>query len=181
MNIRATAWLPLFTLALSCSTPSAREELKAEKAAVQTEKTATDSETKNVEEYIELLREDLRQEKAEILGSVMQFNTDDAAKFWPIYHDYQTELTKLNDRKVENIKSYAREYSQMTDAKADRLTKEAFDFQRQRADLLAKYYERTKDALGATTAARFLRVENQLLSIIDLQIDCRLPIHGQHS
>ncbi|HKT45923.1 MAG TPA: hypothetical protein VJP87_00225 [Candidatus Acidoferrales bacterium] len=134
----------------------------------------------NLHEYVVLLRENLRQEKGEILGAVMQFSPADANKFWPIYDEYNTELNKLNDRRLQNIKDYAASYSQMTDEKADHLTRQALDFQKQRTDLLAKYYERVKSELGATTAARFLQVENQLLSLIDLQIDGNLPIvkHG---
>ena len=134
----------------------------------------------NLHEYVVLLRENLRQEKGEILGAVMQFSPSDANKFWPIYDEYNTELNKINDMRLQNIKNYAASYSQMTDEKADHLTRQAFDFQKQRADLLAKYYERVKSELGATTAARFLQVENQLLSLIDLQIDGNLPIisHG---
>ena len=36
----------------------------------------------------------------------MVLSADDAAKFWPIYSDYDSELTKLNDKRVENIKEY---------------------------------------------------------------------------
>jgi hypothetical protein len=69
----------------------------------------------------------------------------------------------------------------MTDEKADELIQSALDYQKQRAELLAKYYERVKQALGGITAARFLMVEHQLLLIIDLQIASSLPIVGEGS
>ncbi len=72
-----------------------------------------------------------------------------AAKFWPIYRDYDVELNKLNDLRVANIKEYARTYTEMTDAKADELIKDAMTFQKQRDELLGKYYERVKQELGA--------------------------------
>ena len=142
---------------------------------------ATSVENKNVKAYIDLLRENVRQEKAEIMGSVMLLSAGDAAKFWPIYEEYDSELTKLNDQRVENIKEYARTYNQMTDEKADELIQNALSYQRQRADLLAKTYDKVKQALGGVTAARFAQVESQLLLIIDLQIDASLPIVGQSS
>src|SRR5271167_1979030 len=86
----------------------------------------------NTREYIVLLREDVSAEKAKILGTVMQFDAEDAAKFWPIYRDYDAELSKLNDLRVANIQEYARSYNQMTDAKADELIKNAMTFQKQR-------------------------------------------------
>ena len=59
-----------------------------------------------MQEYIDLLRIDVRQQKAEIMGAVMALNAQDAAKFWPIYSDYDAQLTKLNDQRVQTIKEY---------------------------------------------------------------------------
>ena len=58
------------------------------------------------------------------MGSMMLLSAQDAAKFWPIYDNYDTQLTKLNDQRVENIKEYAQNYDDMTDAKADELNPE---------------------------------------------------------
>jgi hypothetical protein len=130
----------------------------------------------NIQEYIELIRTNVRQEKAQILGSVMQLNSTDAAQFWPIYNQYDVELAKLNRLRSDNILEYAAHYDAMTDAKADELMKKAIDYQKQRTDLLLKYYDRMKTSVGSVTAARFLQVENQLLMIIDLQIASNLPL-----
>ena len=138
--------------------------------------TTADAKEKNIQEYIELMRSNVRDEKSQIMGAVMQLNTDDAAKFWPLYSQYDAELTKLNNLRVENIQDYAKNYSQMTDAKADELIQRSLDYQKQRGELLAKYYQVMKQSLGAITAARFLQVEHQLLLIIDLQIASSLPI-----
>jgi hypothetical protein len=135
--------------------------------------------TENIQAYITLMRSNVRQDKAEIMGSVMALSAADAAKFWPIYSEYDVELSKLNDLRVANIKQYAREYEGLTDAEADDLMKKALAYQQQRGELLAKTYGKVKDALGGDTAARFAQVEHQLLLIIDLQIVSSLPIVGQ--
>ena len=136
---------------------------------------------KNIQEYIDLMRADVRQQKAEMMGAVMALSAADATKFWPIYTDYDAELTKLNNQRVANIKEYARTYTQLTDEKADELIHNALAYRKQRSELLAKTYDRVKRALGAITAARFVQVEDQLLSIIDLQIAAELPLAAQGS
>jgi len=142
---------------------------------------AQDTNDLNLQAYIDLLRKDVRQQKAEIMGSVMVLSTDDAAKFWPIYSQYDAELTKLNNKRVENIKEYARTYDQMTEAKADELVQNALAYQKERDDLLAKTYDQVKQALGAITAARFVQVEHQLLLLIDLRIISSLPVVSKAS
>ena len=149
--------------------------------AAQTSKATPKAKTPedlNLQEYITLLRKDVNTDKVKILGEVMQFDAEDAAKFWPMYHDYDSELNKLNDMRLANIKEYAQNYTNMTENKADELIKNAMSYQKQRDELLAKCYERVKQQLGAVTAARFVQVEHQLLLIIDLKIASALPIVG---
>lgn len=165
-------------LAVMTSVEPLAAQTKTETQKVPT-KTATKPQTPeelNIQEYIKLLREDVNAQKAKLMGSVMQLDAEDAAKFWPIYRDYQAELSKVNDLRVANILEYSHTYAQMTDAKADELVKNAMSYQKQRAELLAKYYEIMKQQLGAITAARFLQVENQLLLLIDLKITSSLPV-----
>ncbi len=73
-------------------------------------------------------------------------------------------MTKLNNLRVENIRDYAHSYGAITDAKADELVQNAFNYRKQRSELLVKYYGRVKDSLGAVEAARFLQIEDQLLA-----------------
>jgi hypothetical protein len=140
-----------------------------------------DAKKKNTDAYIALLRRDVRQEKAEVMGSMMVMSAQDSAKFWPIYSEYDVALNKLNDQRIATIKEYAENYNQMTDEKADELVRKSMEFRKQRAELLAGTYEKVKQALGAITAARFVVVEDQLLLLIDLQIVSSLPIVGQGS
>ena len=144
-------------------------------------KDLAESKQLNLQTYIGLLRSDLKVSKRAIIKESMQLDEKLAAEFWPLYNQYDVEQTKLNDQRVENIKEYARTYNEMTDEKADELIRKSLSYQKQRAELLAKTYDRLKQAVGAITAARFAQVEHQLLLIIDLQIVSSLPVVEQGS
>lgn len=177
MKKQTAAWILLVaSLALApCALPQENSDT-GKQAPV-----STSSDSQNIQAYIDLLRANVRQQKAEMVGAVMQLSAADAAKFWPIYEQYDAELAKLNDQRVANIEEYADSYDQMTDTKADELIHKALSFRKQRSELLAKNYELVKQALGGITAARFIQVEDQLLLILDLQIDSSLPVVGQSS
>ena len=173
MQKRIAAWLTLFVFFVFCPWAVAQDTSKSAGAKA---KAASKDQEQNIKEYIELLRKGVRQDKAEIMGSLMQLSADEAAKFWPIYNEYDSALTKLNDMRVANIQEYARSFDQLSDAKADELIQNAIKYQQQRLDLLAKYYGNVKQALGAIEAGRFVQIENQLLMIIDLRIASSLPV-----
>jgi hypothetical protein len=141
--------------------------------AQQTAKSA-DQES-NIQSYIDLMRADVKAEKVQILSVMMQFSPDEASTFWPIYNSYDTDLSKLGDRKLALIKEYADNYDSLTDDKADELVQKHFILVSDRNALLKNCYEQVKSKMGAKTAARFVQIEHQLVTIIDLQIASRLP------
>jgi hypothetical protein len=124
--------LTLFILAVVMWRPSSAQT-SAEKTAPTTNAAATaNAEKKNIQAYINLMRENVRQNKAEIMGAIMVLSAADAAKFWPIYSEYDAQLAKLNDQRVENIKQYARDYEQMTDEETDQLVQKSMAYQKER-------------------------------------------------
>jgi hypothetical protein len=138
----------------------------------------TPAETKdtNLRAYVELLRADVRAQKVAFITELMAFTDAEDKAFWPIYRAYDVELSAINDERVTGIEEYARNYEKVSDALADKLATKSLELEGRRTALKQKYYARFKEALSATTAARFLQVENQLLLIIDLQIAASLPI-----
>ena len=135
-----------------------------------------DTTTLNLTAYAELLRSDVRAQKVAIITEVMGFTEAEDAVFWPIYREYDLEMAKLGDERIAMIAEYARNYSSLTDAIAEKLAGKALELEARRQALKAKYFDRLKTALSPRTALRFLQVEHQLLLIIDLQISAALPV-----
>jgi hypothetical protein len=175
MKKQKAAWILVLALLVYFPAARAQDSMQSTQTGQPTG-TSRNSDDQNMQAYIQLLRSDVRQQKAEMLGEVMQLSAADAAKFWPIYSEYDVELNKLNDLRVANIQEYESKYYEMTDEKADELIRKAMSYRKQRAELIERYYERVKQALGGVTAARFVLVEDQLLLIIDLQINSSLPV-----
>ena len=135
--------------------------------------------TLNLSAYAELLRSDVRAQKVAILTEVMGFTEAEDKAFWPIYRDYDREMTALGDQRVAMITEYARTYSNLTEALAEALASKALDLEARRHAAKAKCYDRLKMALSPRTALRFLQVEHQLLLLIDLQISAALPVASE--
>src|SRR5262249_12075303 len=57
----------------------------------------------NFREYVQLLRADVKSERKNIITQMMQFDDSEAAAFWPIFRQYDAELTKIGDGRVNLI------------------------------------------------------------------------------
>src|SRR5882724_8808461 len=68
----------------------------------------------NIRAYIELLRTDIKKAKVQVMGEVMQFEAGQAAAFWPIYKEFEGELSVVGDQVVAVVKEYAANYDKMT-------------------------------------------------------------------
>jgi hypothetical protein len=135
-----------------------------------------ETETLNLSAYAELLRSDLRAQKVALITELVGFTEAEDKVFWPIYRQYELEMTKLGDERLALIAEYAGSYSELTDAVAEKLATKALDLEARRQAVKSKFFERFKAALPPRTALRFLQVEHQLLLLIDLQISASLPI-----
>jgi len=100
---KSIAALAFVTFLLSVPAALARDEASGPKASAKTATSPAMTKEENLKEYIKLLREDVRSQKSAVVSAVMQLDPDEAAKFWPIYRDYDAELSKLNDLRVANI------------------------------------------------------------------------------
>ena len=133
------------------------------------------------DDYLQLLRVDLRAAKAEIVTNALELTGEELDRFWPLYREYDTTLAKLNDERVAVLRSFADGYASIDDGQAEELTRRSLEFQRKRLDLLEKYYARVAKAFNPGTAARFLQIEHQLLMLVDVQIASELPLIPRHA
>lgn len=130
----------------------------------------------DVDSYIELLKSDIKTEKVAIITEVMAFTEKESEAFWPIYREFEFELSKLADNRIANIKDFAANYDSLSDNKADELIKNSFSFQEDRLSLNKKYYKKFAEVLTPTVAAKYMQLEHQIQLLMDLGIAANLPL-----
>jgi len=128
------------------------------------------------EPFVELMRKDIQSEKVMLMTVALELTDEEGEKFWPLYRDYQTELSKLGDRRIQMIKDFAANYDTMTEDKAKELAKESFDLQEKRLSLLKKTHKKVSKEIGHILATRFAQIEKQMLDLIDLQLASEMPL-----
>lgn len=129
-----------------------------------------------IESAVEIMRSDVRTQKMQILTQAMEFTSDEAAAFWPLYREYENALATVWDKRLANIKEYAANYETMTDPLARQIIDQAFANDEAQLAVEKEYFEKIAEILPVTKAARFIQVENQLNRMIETQIGAQLPL-----
>ena len=125
---------------------------------------------------IQMLREDLRSQKKQIVAANMQLTDAEATKFWPVYDQYSSEGIKLGDARLALIKEYAQTYNTMTDAQAIDLIKRWESVDEQGMKLRQQYIPKFEKVLPGKKAALFFQMDRRLALLMDLQLASMIPM-----
>ena len=126
--------------------------------------------------FIELLRSDIKAQKTTLMSEGMALAEEDAKVFWPLYREYTFELDKLSDGLLELLKDYARNYENLTSAKAEELAQKNFELQEKKLKLRKDYFEKFRKVLPPKLAARYLQLDNRINLLYDLQLAAKVPL-----
>jgi len=128
------------------------------------------------EDELALFRASTRIDRRDYVKKAMELNEADGKKFWSLYHQYEADLMKLNDKRLATIKDYADNFDGITNEKADDLVKRSLEFRKARNSLLEKYYGKIAKATSSVVGARFLQVEGVLQGAGDVTIGTSIPL-----
>lgn len=128
---------------------------------------------------VQLLREDVRSEKKQIIAANLQLTDAEATKFWPVYDAYTAEATKIGDTRLALIKEYAQTYDTMTDAQAKSLIKRWGATDQAGMNLRMQYMPKFEAVLPGKKAALFFQLDRRISLLIDLQLASAIPMVKQ--
>jgi uncharacterized FlgJ-related protein len=135
-----------------------------------------EAQEQDIEGLIELMRKDVRAEKADIVAKTMELDAEEAALFWPIYKKYEAEAKALGDERLAIITEYAENLDTLTDEKAKDLVTRAVALDGKEHALRERYLKELFAVLPAKVVARFYQVENRINNLVDLELSSQIPL-----
>ena len=128
-----------------------------------------------VEAQINELRADLKANREEIIRQSLQLKPAVADSFWPVYMEYQRDLSPINDKLVALVKSYAAKFGSITDAEAQEMTLKMLEIQEQKIELKQRYFPIFAKATSAFVAAQFFQADYRLELMFGIKLASELP------
>jgi hypothetical protein len=125
---------------------------------------------------IQLLRQDVRSQKKQLVAANLTLTEAEATKFWPIYDQYAAEMTKIGDQKYALIKEYAQNFGSLTDAQAQSLLDRSLALDEAIAQLRIRYVPIVSKVLPGTKTASFFQIDRRLSALIALQLASQIPL-----
>jgi hypothetical protein len=160
----------------SASSLLAQNSTSANKDAVKM--SAPNNSQASPDDFVDLLRKDIRSQKKQIIAENMELSDAEAQKFWPIYDQYAAELSKIYDVKLALLKDYAGNYSSMTDEQAENYIRKRAEVEHSIMQLRLKYMPAFRKVLSGRETALFYQLDWRLGLAIDVQL-IQVPLINQ--
>jgi len=145
-------------------------------ATAQTPAPAAPADPGTVRSAIDLIRADIKTEKAYLIAQNVTFTEDESAEFWPLYNDYNVALNQLLDERLALLKEYLDAHDKLTNEQATALADKMFAWEEKRLQLKRTWFKKFTEVVPATKAAKFLQVENQINAALDLKLMDATPL-----
>lgn len=130
---------------------------------------------------VELLRQDIRSKKKQLIAENLRLTESEAAKFWPVYDQYTQDLSRINDTKYDLIKQYSAQWGSMTDDEALIYIRQWLETDIAVSQLRDKYVPLVRAVLPGKKVATFFQLDRRISMMIDLQISSQIPlVQDQH-
>ena len=140
--------------------------------------TAKDAAQPNSDDFIDLLRKDVRSQKKQIIAENMGLSDAEAEKFWPVYDRYAAELSRIYDTKIALLNDYVENYSSMTGDQAENYIRKRAEVEQSIMELRLKSMPAFRKVLSGRETALFYQLDWRLGLAIDVQL-VQVPLINQ--
>ena len=161
----------------SASSVLAQNSTSAKKDAAKTS-ASNDASQASADEFVSLLRKDVRSQKKQIIAENMGLSEAEAQKFWPVYDQYAAELSKIYDVKIALLHDYADNYSSMTGEQAESYIRKRAEVEQSIMQLRLKYMPAFRKVLSGRETALFYQLDWRLGLAIDVEL-VQVPLINQ--
>ena len=130
----------------------------------------------SIDEVLAAVRGDLINNHADTMAKNMTLTSDQAAKFWPMYANYQKEQAVILDTQLKGIQSFIEKFDTLDDAAAMTLIKAHFDRDADMAKLREKWLGDFQKVLGTKLAVRAMQIDRRVSLIQQFQLTTKIPL-----
>ena len=128
------------------------------------------------EKVMAQFRDDLQAASADIVAKGITLSSDQAAKFWPLFQQYQDEQKATIDAQLKATQKYADSLDKLTDADALAYVGALLERDQQIHDLRVKWLKKFQSVVPAGTAARVIQIDRRLGIVAQLKLAQKIPL-----
>lgn len=110
------------------------------------------------------------------IAANVEFTMEEKSKFWPLFWEYRSKVSEIDDAYVRVLGEYENSYQSMSDAKARDISGTWLQIELDRYNLKKQYFEKFESVLPAAKTLRVMQIENKLNVMSDASVGKQIPL-----
>ncbi len=128
------------------------------------------------EQIVADFQKNLQAQRADVMAKGLTLSADQAAKFWPLYQQYQKEQDTIVEGQITATQAYAEHFDKLTDADALAYVNALLERDVKMHDLRTKWLTKFQTVVPAHTAARAIQLDRRLSQIAQVKVSAQIPL-----
>jgi Spy/CpxP family protein refolding chaperone len=121
-------------------------------------------------------RSGLQAKRADVMAKNLSLTAEQAAKFWPLFEQFQKEQNVIIDAQSKSIRNLANQYETLTDAQALDYVNTLLARDDQMHALRVKWLAKFQGAVPPKVAARAIQIDRRLSNATQMAISAQVPL-----
>jgi Spy/CpxP family protein refolding chaperone len=138
--------------------------------------TPTPAQIQAQEDTVQQFRNDLMAKRADIMAKGLTLTAEQAAKFWPLFQQFEKEQDAVVKGQIEAIENFASHYQDLSDKDALAYVNSLLDRDQKMHDLRVKWLAKFQTVVPVKIAARAIHLDRRLGQVGQVQISQRIPL-----
>jgi|SRR4029079_3215394 len=132
--------------------------------------------TPDPEKVVADFRTELMARRADVMAKGLTLTSEQAAKFWPLFDQFQKEQDKVVQQQIDATEAYAKSFDHLTDENAMAYVNALLDRDQKMHDMRVKWLAKFKTVIPTAMAARAIQLDRRLGNITQVQISQQIPL-----
>lgn len=128
------------------------------------------------EQVIAEFTKDLQAKRADVMAKGLTLTADQAAKFWPLYQQFQGELDAVINGQISATQAYADHFATLTDTDALNYINALLERDDKMHDLRVKWLAKFQTVVPAKVAARAIQLDRRLSQVLQVKVSSQIPL-----
>jgi len=160
--------LAIVVASLATCAPAWAQDAPAANSAAAPQMTAEEVATK--------FRDELQAARADVMAKELTLTAEQAAKFWPLFEQYQTEQSAIIDAQIKATQAYSDSYAKLTDADSLAYVSALLECDGKAQTLRSKWLGKFQSVVPAGTASRVIQIDRQISMIGQAKVGAGIPL-----
>jgi hypothetical protein len=128
------------------------------------------------EQIVAGFRNELMARRADVMAKALTLTSAQAAKFWPLFDQFQNEQDQVVDEQIQATDHYAKSYASLSDEDALTYVNSLLARDKKMYDLRLKWLAKFRAVVPVAMAARAIQLDRRLGNVTQVQLSQRIPL-----